>query len=246
MRRGRACRGACSARSQAGPAGAADCVSAARAASTAASAWGRPGRQSLQAIVKSCYRRPSPPLPTIAAHAISRLHCLQHICTTAGQLPQSSEMRPNTTAPRHMKTTTAPAAIVPAEFIGWDRFDWLESYEDATYERSVIWATDDNCRLAECDLEALFKDHGADCWEYRAHCTGTRLQPRARRALLPRRAGADLARVLSDAQTPEQRRYGRVHALGSLGPGRHAPGAAKASAGITACHSANAKSSANP
>lgn len=70
-----------------------------------------------------------------------------------------------------MKTTTAPAAIVPAEFIGWDRFDWLESYEDATYERSVIWATDDNCRLAECDLKALFRDHFADYWEYRAHCT---------------------------------------------------------------------------
>ena len=74
-----------------------------------------------------------------------------------------------------MTITTAPAAaadlavccVVPPELIGWDRYDWLESYADDSYERTVIWASDDNCRLAPIDLEALFRAHGADLEEYR-------------------------------------------------------------------------------
>ncbi len=70
-------------------------------------------------------------------------------------------------------TTTAPAAamtvacIVPPEQIGWDRDEWLESYTDDSYERSVIWAADDCCRLDPVDLAALFAAHGADLEEYR-------------------------------------------------------------------------------
>ena len=74
-----------------------------------------------------------------------------------------------------MTITTAPAAaadlavccVVPPELIGWDRYDWLESYADDSYERSVIWAADDNCRLAPIVVEALFRAHVADLEEYR-------------------------------------------------------------------------------
>ncbi len=66
-------------------------------------------------------------------------------------------------------TTCALAPIVPASLAGWDRFDWLESYVQGTYEASVIWATDDECLLDERDVASLFRQHGASVPEYLEH-----------------------------------------------------------------------------
>lgn len=65
-----------------------------------------------------------------------------------------------------MNTTTTPAAaavgcILPPEQIGWDRDEWVDSYGDATYERSVIWAADEACLLSLSDLTRLLYHHGA-------------------------------------------------------------------------------------
>jgi len=63
-------------------------------------------------------------------------------------------------------TTTAPAAalavgcILPTAQLAWDREDWVESYEDCTYERSVMWATDARGWLCVEDLVRLLEDHG--------------------------------------------------------------------------------------
>lgn len=66
-----------------------------------------------------------------------------------------------------MTTTTAPQAnpavgcILPPAQLEWDRDEWIDSYEEATYERSVIWAADDGCLLTLTDLVQLLADHGA-------------------------------------------------------------------------------------
>lgn len=64
-----------------------------------------------------------------------------------------------------MNTTTTPAApavgcILPPDQIGWDRDEWVDSYGDATYERSVIWAADEACLLSLTDLVRLLDHHG--------------------------------------------------------------------------------------
>lgn len=64
-----------------------------------------------------------------------------------------------------MNTTTTPAAaavgcILPPEQIGWDRDEWVDSYGEDTYERSVIWAADEACLLSLTDLVVLLNEHG--------------------------------------------------------------------------------------
>lgn len=68
-----------------------------------------------------------------------------------------------------MPTNTAPAPIVPAELADWNRDDWIDSYVLDTYERSVIWAADDECLLDESDVAALFREHGANVPDYLKH-----------------------------------------------------------------------------
>ena len=64
-------------------------------------------------------------------------------------------------------TTTAPAAspavgaVLMADQLAWDRDDWVDAYEESTYERSVIWAADDSCLLSLSDLMRLLDHHGA-------------------------------------------------------------------------------------
>ena len=75
-------------------------------------------------------------------------------------------------------TTTAtyapvldPGELLPADRLAWDRDDWideLQGLEGDTYASSVIWASDDACLLALCDLERLLEHHGAELEELRA------------------------------------------------------------------------------
>ena len=91
--------------------------------------------------------------------------------TSAG-LQQFSRSAHQPTAPRHMNTTTAPAAsqavggILDAAQLAWDRSDWIDALQQGcedTYASSVIWASDDGAELNGWDLRQLLEAHGFTC-----------------------------------------------------------------------------------
>jgi MFS superfamily sulfate permease-like transporter len=66
-------------------------------------------------------------------------------------------------------TTSQPGWVIPAEQMGWDQDDWLNSYCSDAYSSSVIWAAAlPGCCLAQPDLDALLRAHGTTVAELQA------------------------------------------------------------------------------
>ncbi|MEN9541022.1 MAG: hypothetical protein RLZZ459_1113 [Cyanobacteriota bacterium] len=85
-------------------------------------------------------------------------------------------MTTTTTAPK-----AAPAAgwIIPAEQMAWLRDDWIDAYQQGcadTFASSVLWASDDACRLVMADLQHLLAQHGTSPAELQADLTAGQQQ----------------------------------------------------------------------
>jgi hypothetical protein len=77
-----------------------------------------------------------------------------------------------------MTTTTTPlvAALLEGEQLGWDVYDWQDSYAGDVYACSVLRAADDEGLLSCDDTLALFREHSACLAEYIAHLEQLRAQ----------------------------------------------------------------------